>query len=349
MTLKENERVIKTLQNERRLSDIKPYFQILNYSSESLILQDNVALILKTAKAIRKTEAVPSYDRRPSEASIIPMNTFRSSRISIDGEREPSQDSPHVYSASLPNHTIASSHTHVRESSEADIRMPPPSGPPITGQRRPQRRPQRESTRLRGGSLVSQKKGLERHPSTVSNAADSRESGAIGLHKPKFGIVASSVSTRSNTHSQSNTIESEYLNVRPLDNVLKMAKSLKSERISGYLELSNKSWLPVSGILEPEQEFSFISVTLASEMNLLYQVEQYTGEDGEIWIQSFGGRKIKPIGRICIRWRTSRIHLRPVSVLFWVFNYHQERNLVLGKEFLSRIRPDESKAGETQD
>lgn len=272
------------------------------------------------------------------------MNTVRSSRISVNGEREPSQNSPHVHSASLPNHTIASSHAHVRESSEADIRVPPPSGPPITGQRRPQR----VSTRFRGGSLVSQKKSLKGHPSTVSSAPDSRESGAIGLHKPKFGIVASSVSTHSNTQSQRITIESEYLNVRPLDNVLKMAKSLKSERISGYLELSNKSWLPVSGILEPEQEFSFISVTLASEMNLLYQVEQYTVEDGETWIQSFSGRMIKPIGRICIRWRTSRIHPRPVSVLFWVFNYHQERDPVLGKDFLSRIRPNEYKAGGTQ-
>lgn len=100
--------------------------------------------------------------------------------------------------------------------------------------------------------------------------------------------------------------------------------------------------------MEPQQDFSFISVTLASEMNLLDQVEQYTGEDGEIWIQSFGGRMIKPIGRICIRWRTSRTHLRPISVLFWVFDYHQKRDLVLGKECLSRIRPNQHKAGEIE-
>lgn len=336
-TLREHEKVITRLQNERRLSGTKSYARIRSYSSDSLILRDNVALILKTAKAIRTTESVPSYDERRPEASISSTNTVRSSRISIRGNRQPSQDRPHFYSASLPDNIMGSSHAYVGgESLEADVRMPPSTGSPIIG----------KPARSRRDSLISQSQSPQVHTSPVTSAPDSLPSEAIGLHEPKSGISPSSVPSHSNTQGLINSTQSEHLNVRPLDDVLKMVKSSKSEPIFGYLEGPNRSWFPVSGTLEPEQEFSFIPATLASEMNLLEQVEQYTGEDGEIWILSYGGRMIKPIGRTCVRWRTAHIPSRPVSVLFWVFDYHRERDIVLGKEVLSRIRPNEHKAGE---
>lgn len=85
--------------------------------------------------------------------------------------------------------------------------------------------------------------------------------------------------------------------------------ALRFERLDG-------SWQPVSAILEPKQTFNLISDSLVSELDLLSMVEEYTGEDCDIWVESPSGGRIRPTGRITIKFWSGLSHVRPIPLLF---------------------------------
>lgn len=128
--------------------------------------------------------------------------------------------------------------------------------------------------------------------------------------------------------------ESEFIDVRSSNEVLKMVVSNGYQRFPGQIERQDGSWQEVTGILEPEQEFNFMTATRASDLGLLEKVDPYTGEDGQAWIESCSGERIRPTGTLWVKWKAPQS--KPISLFFWVSPHGPERDLVLGEPFVRK-------------
>lgn len=117
--------------------------------------------------------------------------------------------------------------------------------------------------------------------------------------------------------------------------MLRMVASENYQRFLGQIERRDGSWQHVTGILEPEQTFNFMTDFRASKLGLLGRVHLYTGEDGQTCIETLSGKRIRPTGTLWVKWRVTS-QPRPISVLFWVFPYGSERDLVLGEPFVRK-------------
>lgn len=230
---------------------------------------------------------------------------------------------------------VESTQAHTDESSTmgAGLEVESASVPENT----PSSRPSQEDSPVEEPSSVVASVG-SRHSVLGQHAHLRVESAEVqALHPSRPSASTSTPKLPNPLPAPTHSSESEFIDVRPLQEILQLVSSQESKRIQGRLERLDGSWAPVVGIYEPEQTFNFISDALVSELDLLSKVEQYTGEEGGVrWVESPHGRRIRPTGTVQIRWE--RPQLRPSMLTFWVFPYHEKRSLVFGEPWAHRSR-----------
>lgn len=331
------EKIIHKLRKERSVSRLESHQEMVRDSSDSVVLQDNFTLILNAVRDLRRTESIPVLDERRSSAPRTRSSTATNAEPSQSPEEHSPPEMAGVRSDINQIPTIVPIRNLSRDSSGFNHWNTPS---PVTV----------ESTASSGFS----KEAIPSIPGSSPVAAmrvmrghSQRGWGSLGSPQSVPEVTAP-LRPRSEAEPLRSALapsqmqgtmvggKSSFTDVRPLAKVLKMVASSNPKRILGRLERLDESWQPVAGILEPEQTFNSITNSLVSELNLLGEVDQYTGENCEIWIESFSGRRIKPTGKIQIRWGPAQS--KPISLLFWVFHYHQERNLVLGQQFVRKTQ-----------
>lgn len=346
--LKTDEMIIRTLRRELQAKESVPHGR--HDFTDPVPLQESFdfALILEIARAVRKTESVPP-PAMPSQrihfgastAGGVPSRPVQTHRV----WRSPPMGTAHK----RPN-TSDSAHSYVEVPEAGFVSGPAADDTTFTA-----------SSRSSEGSQGTSHLG---EPSSVTGTIGSPgpRSGILGQHahirveSPEVQALRSPepppasrelpLASREDTHSPNpcpppqpppaKGEESDFIDVRPLSKILKLVSSPESQRIQGRLERLDESWESVVGIYEPDQTFNFISDALVSELDLLGKVEQYTGEEGVMWVETPSGRRIKPTGMIQIRWEWPQ--LRPCSLRFWVFPYHEKRSLVFGQPWAKRDR-----------
>lgn len=259
---------------------------------------------------MRRKENVPIFDdrrRQPAaRASSRSRNTTPLSQPSVEGRGARSSASPSPVTS--PYRRDTSSHVY---------RLPRAEKP----------RTPSSSSDSRGWSLLSSESNSN---SWSSSVAYSRSS---GLPSPKSNP---STTLGANPREAPRVdIESDFIDTKPLARVLELVESRDYCLVSGLIERSNGSWQPATGVLEPKQTFNFMTEHRANDLGLLGSAEQYTGEDGDVWIKAPSGGKVNPIGTLQVRWRATQS--RPITLLFWVFPNDRTRSLVLGAPFENKM------------
>lgn len=273
-------------------------------SSAACLLLPNVDVLINLARAVRKTGTVPNFDGRPRSPAAR-ASTRSSTRIS---NSRPSVEE------------------HVRSSAS------PAPGPP---------RPSSSSRDSRSSEIAKSQTPSSVSHIRVSSRFSSEEApwpkassivGSTTSNRPSSGVDASRVLIATPTDNAGVEIERKSINERPPDEVLQMVSSKNHQRLQGSIKRQDGTWQPVTGILEPEQTFNFMTDLRASELGLLSMVDPCTDEDDQTYVvQSLSGRRIRPIGTLRVQWGVPQS--RPFSVVFQVFTYSAKRDLVLGEPF----------------
>lgn len=327
-TLKENERVAQRLRKEQsaiRLASPDTF----KASSDSSLLQADLKLILDAVKHLRKTERIPALNERRSAEARTGASTATKTRSPPSPNRRSPLDLPNTRPHNTENPTVvlprnrtsdlsgsnsgvwrrpvAGSTASVRFSKGANASGGFPPATESNGNRQPHSRPGVKPT----GSPVYVEE--------------------VGGPCPQSGTRPSSAQSSSQMRCLRASDKISLNEAQTGDEVLKMVVSPNPKRIAGQLKRLDGSWVQVMAIVEPQQAFNSIADSLVSELDLLGEVDQYTGEGCDTWIESSSGR-IRPTGRLRTLWGPPQ--LKPISLELWVFPYHRERRLVLGEHFV---------------
>lgn len=369
-TIKEDQRVIHRLRKEQRAFDDKSDVDTMNGSTESLIFHDEVEVILKLARTIRKEEAVPHVqgnihlrrgnpsdreqqeERRRAEAF---ERGREAERRRLDEEWRTSQRLQGSVSQRPQGQRTEAAERRLRFEEQGDTRRneqsressydptrrrlsrhvgsdrPTPNSSPSEAPNVPHDRPQ----------WSVEEHSREHLPRASPSEEVSRENESdIPMRSHEANSSEASAGSR-RTNRNIGRQGSDFTSVCALPETLKMMASNSAHRVQGYIEGGDGRQRSVTAILEPEQTFNFMTDKKASELSLLDDIEPYTVEEGGVttWIESVGGRRIEPLGKIQILWsmaQQSHHDLNAFSLQFWVFPYHPERDLVLGGPFVSK-------------
>lgn len=209
---------------------------------------------------------------------------------------------------------------------------------------RPREQIARRPTRDNGSDRLTPKDGPPEPPGALNNGSIGRDvvedqhhdspsraahsdvaSSSVQSHDPVHPPL-----TRNPSEASAGTEGSGFMDVRALSDILEMKVSDGARGISGYIEDGNGRRHYVTAILEPKQEFNFMSYRKASELSLLKAIEPYTEETMRVRIQNVRGRLVKPLGKVLVRWAAKEESHDAFSLEFWVAPFEGDRNLVMG-------------------
>lgn len=315
--MKDNEKELRRLREERRAKASCQEF--LENPSDLVIWNDSFTVFLKDVRSIRKTEHIPLLRaQRPPAGSTQRGSSHHRARTVTTSESSPTRNQGFhsgKESGRLPTrtHTNATEITTSSRYSENNTA-------------------EKESINLHENDHIS---SLGQHAQLKVGSAEVQ---ALCLSPPNPPGSESLPGPKPVTiHSQKGSSESGSMKVRPSAKILKGISSAEPRAIQGCLRALNGAWISEVGILEPGQSFNFITTGLVAKLGLLSQVDQYTGEDYEVKVESLGGRTIIPDGTVQIQWQYTGCS-RPISLVFWVFSYHRETPLVFGEPFVCKSR-----------
>lgn len=333
-TLKQNERVIHRLRREREVLDIESDADSMSSSTESLVFHEEVQVVLKLARTIRKQEAVPDVEGN------VPL-------------RHPDPDERQRREERSRDEAIEREHREQRRRLEEERRRLDEERRRLQEERQRSERIQEDLRRAETAKRSHLSDEGYNHvrpspnssPSRLAPTPDSFESPNL----PRDGMLSRDVIEeqdrgRSSEHSHSGEASQQSQRSAPArhpltwQRILKIKASRSAHRVQGYIIDGDENERLVTAILEPEQTFNFMTDKMASDLSLLNSIEPYTGEEEvETWIESVSGRMIRPLGKIQVQWATgqqSRLAFNSFSLQFWIFPYHPERALVLGEPFI---------------
>lgn len=343
-TIKEDERVIHKLRKEinRRHTTYQSDKETLRSSTESLLFHDEIEIVLRLARSIRIKEDVPTRAR-----SSRSSRTREHTDIDRQSARETSQRSRSH--RSLESHSLQGSYERISRATQTP--------------RRHHSIAQSDSFRdLSGvGSLVeraSSNMTSNRSTRALSEIGPSEASGSSRQNnKREVGRVPSSesVSERAVSRSSHRIQEispstsdeaNDFMSVCARESVMKIIESPNYISVPGHVRLGDGIPQPVTAILEEEQTFNYMTNTQASQLGFLGKVQPYTEEEeAEKQIVDKDGRRIKPTGKLYVKWQTTP-QSRSFSLEFEVIPYNRNGDLVLGKPFVRRrsyYKEDEEK------
>lgn len=369
-TIKHNERVIYQLRIERRVIDNESDINAISSSTESLLYHKEVNIVLDLARAMRKQEAVPQMrgqaQPRRADSSGRQRQQERPRAEASEQEHEEERRRSREERQRLER---IQEEAQTAEPSERPRRFEERAIVERDQQRRETKN--HSMSRRWAAYQLSRYNGSRRLTpnSSLSGSMNTPGSGPLsrriaedhGLNESPRGSLSETVSREnqentavrppatSPTDSSAGSSQvrrfairegSDFMRVRALSNILKMEASRSAQRVQGYIEDGDGRQRSVTAILEQVQAFNFMTTNKASELSLLGSIELYTGEEEvETWIESVDGRRIEPVGKIQVLWsmrQQSPLGVNAFSLEFWVFSYHQERDLVLGEPFISK-------------
>lgn len=354
------------LRKEHRAFDIKSESDAVSISTESLLFDDKVRAVMKLARAIRKEDEVPHGDghvhlrgpdpdqrrrqetRRSEAGRQAQEGLFEALRAELQETRQilaerqrqeedllrreqedlntqrqdPMRDEGPK--GGWGERTANLQHRYGRLSRPAPNFGPPRTPTAPDTNQSPIQEPSNaqdedNSSRVTQNEIASLQ--IQRYASPRSPLGNSPSESTAGSLRPKWNEGRE---------------DSDFMRVSASPNTLELKASRSPQRVQGFIEDGHGEPRDVVAILEPEQTFNFMTDNLASELSLLHCIEPCTGqEEVETWIESAGGLRIKPLGKVRVRWGTFQEH-SDFSLEFWIAPYHRERALVLGGPFISK-------------
>lgn len=291
----------------------EPDLETLGISADSLEWKKDIKHVLELARAIRETGTVPTHLSAESPRTSTATTSSRTKSRTVEHSVQDPDDQIRG--------TVPPEADEPGQGSQASELTPPEtsSKPPSAVETRTTSQPSSEAGPSQALAVVPRSTPSS-HSERRSRAGSERSS---GIDEERLSHVNG---------------ESDFIDVRPTNNVFEMKRSQYPRRIQGSMERGDKVMQDVTALLEPEQDFNYMTVAQAGELGLLSSIDQYTGEDGqdETWIESYSGRRIKPTGTIQVPWKAPQS--RRTSLFFWVFPYHGKRNLVLGDPFVRKTK-----------
>lgn len=373
-TIKIKEGHIRRLQKERQeaVQNAEPVDK--SRSMDSLLLERGLSSLLKMTKEVRKTGVVPDPSGRPpssaATASESPGTSASDARSSIEGQAGGSSTRPSTAhesrrssksrrpSSSSGSERVIMYRAHANRasrvnSSEDGVREIASDGVESEIRRRPSSEADPAARSLESGrssvpssmeiANVSSRAGSSRVSRTCSTDEESfeRPSDAASIFisrrpSPDAGPSQGLVGSPANSPDLQGEVEidGDFLHVQPAQQVLKVVTSEDYQRLSGQIQLQDGSWQQVTGVLEPEQTFNFMTASRASQLGLmnLFTDEMCDGDEQRIELPN--GRKIRPVGMLRVSWRAPS--MRRIPLWFYVFHYDMKRDIVLGKSFVMK-------------
>lgn len=193
---------------------------------------------------------------------------------------------------------------------------------------------------LRGPSLTSLRQVLgpsdvpSRTNSRVNDDSDPAENRASNEAVSEAGPSQGPAVPRRRTPSIRS--EDDFIGVRSSKEALRIVMSPNQHMVQGKIKYKDDPQLSVAALVEPEQDFNFITRFRASKLGLLDYVHPHEDDNEDSWIVTPSKRKIRPHGTISLRWYISQS--KSISLHFIVLEYWRNREIVLGAPFVEKER-----------